>query len=129
MNRNNVIIIVAMAVLAIGIQILLNSGGIVSMLQDPSLSFSDQTRRIASFQLAGEILYMALVYTIGDRIGTRVQAVPAKEAKKAWWLGVAFMLVVILYFTNAILPGWIGRNVIFFAGYYFSISRRLNGHK
>lgn len=79
-----------------------------------------------------ELTYFFVLFVLGTVIGDvmrkRLQAREdreeyAKSVVKYRLLAGAFAVAAGLYMMTAWVPGWIGRNIIFFAGYYYGLSR------
>lgn len=84
-----------------------------------------------AYIVALEIGYFVVLFVLGTGIGRSMrQRLLERDAdeygksvvKYRIW-AVVFVAVAITYMATGFIPGWIGRNIIFFGGYYVGLSR------
>jgi hypothetical protein len=83
-----------------------------------------------------EVAYFFLLlgagYFVGhwmkNRMSRRSEDQPSDRDEKIYrLLSLLFVLVSLFYMIFGYIPGWIGRNVIFFSGYYWGMARKSKG--
>ncbi|GIM47402.1 hypothetical protein DNHGIG_29510 [Collibacillus ludicampi] len=90
---------------------------------------------VITWLLVLEVAYFFLLLSVGYIVGRMMKkrmnkrtddAPSARDEKIYGLLSVLFILVSLFYMIFGYIPGWIGRNIIFFGGYYWGMTRRLH---
>lgn len=93
---------------------------------------SSQPGRYILYHYILEIAYFFVLLALGSAIGGLVQKrLLARQDREEYvrslrvyrLLAALFVAAAGMYLITLWLPGWIGRNIIFFGGYYYGLSR------
>ncbi len=94
---------------------------------------ANQLLYLAALEIGYFIVVLILGIGIGNSMRRRLIERDAKEYEKSvvryriW--AVVFVAVAITYMATGFIPGWIGRNIIFFGGYYYALAKKSKVHE
>ncbi|WP_018130469.1 hypothetical protein [Effusibacillus pohliae] len=112
---------------------LLAAAAVAILIAEQLLTGSpNQPGRYLIYYYALEVAYFFVLLALGTAIGGVVRKRLLARQDKAEYLrsvgiyrllALIFVIAAGMYLMTAWIPGWIGRHIIFFGGYYYGLSR------